>query len=127
MSKRAGDSRVHIRLMNEHGGGLPLWPDDVDLDVEELDLSEPLRSDLLAFSDRWNAAIDPEVTDDRWDGVPVMQSLVSARYSLSRLIHPGRQRAVSAEFEEMRRIGEHLRSRLEQELGSEYRVTYHHG
>lgn len=52
MSKHVGDSRIHIRLMNEYGGGLPLWPDDLDLDVGELDVSEPLRSDLLGFADR---------------------------------------------------------------------------
>lgn len=113
--------------MNEYGGCLPLWADDIDIDVDDLVLSDSLVSDLEAFAVRWNAAISPEVSDDRWDGVPIMQSLVSARYTLGRLLHPGRERALEAEHEEMRRIGEQLRARLERELGPGYCVTYVHG
>lgn len=113
--------------MNEYGGGLPLWPDDIDLDVDDLNLSDGLRSDLMAFVDRWDAAIDPEVTDDRWDGVPVMQTLVRAKYSLGRLLHPARERAAEAAYEDMRRTGESLTLRVQQELGPAYRVTYVHG
>ena len=113
--------------MNEYDCELPLWPDDLETDVEELDLSDGMLYDLRAFAARWDAAISPEATDDRWDGVPIMRSLVSARYSLDRLVHPARQRAYAAEFEAMRRIGEDLRVRLERELGPDYRVTYHHG
>jgi hypothetical protein len=127
MRRGADDNRVHIRLMNEYGGGLPLWPDDPDFDTDELEISNQLRSDLLAFSDRWNESVDPEVTDDRWDGVAVMQQLVRVRYALDRLAHPARQRARAAEYKEMRRIGEALRARLEAELGPTYRVTYLHG
>ncbi|MCL3818353.1 hypothetical protein [Aeromicrobium wangtongii] len=123
----AADDRIHIRLMNEYGGGLPLWPDDIDFDVDELHLSDSLTSDLEAFAARWDASISPEVYDDRWDGVPVMQSLVRARYALGRLLHPSRERAAAAEHDEMRRIGAELRDRLEQELGPAYRVTYVHG
>lgn len=122
-----GDDRIHIRLMNEFGGGLPLWPDDIDADVDDLDLSESLLSDLAAFVDRWDASIPPEVYDDRWVGVPIMQQLVGARYTLGRLLHPSRKRAAVAEDEEMRGIGEELRTRLERELGPSYRVTYVHG
>lgn len=121
------DDRIHIRLMNEYGGGLPLWPEDIDTDVEDLHLSDSLLSDLEAFVERWDASISPEVYDDRWDGVPIMQSLVGARYALGRLLHPSRERAAVAENEEMRRIGEGLRTRLEHELGPAYRVTYVHG
>ena len=120
------DDRIHIRLMNEHGGGLPLWPDDIDEDADDLVLSGSLRAELLAFSDRWNASIPAEVTDDRWDGVPIMQQLVAARYALARRLNPARQRADEAEDREMRQTGEVLRLRLEQELGPRYRVTYQH-
>jgi hypothetical protein len=121
------DDRIHIRLMNEYGGGLPLWPDDLDTDVDDLDLSDSLRADLEAFVERWDASIPPEVYDDRWDGVPVMQSLVRMRYALGRLLHPARERAAVVEDEQMRRIGADLRDRLEHELGPRYRVTYVHG
>ncbi|MCL8249766.1 hypothetical protein AERO_00075 [Aeromicrobium fastidiosum] len=120
-SNPSGDL-IHIRVMNEYGGGLPLWPDDVD----DLDLSDGLRADLMAFADRWDAAIDPEVTDDRWDGVPVMQTLVGAKYSLGRLLHPARERSAEAEHEDMRRTGEALAVRVQDELGPAYRVTYVH-
>lgn len=118
---------IHIRLMNEYGCDIPLWPDDMDTDVDELVLSESLRSDLVAFAARWDAAISPEVYDDRWDGVPIMRSLVSARYALIRRLHPARKRAAQAEHEEMCRLGEDLRARVEDELGPGYRVTYVHG
>lgn len=118
---------IHIRVMNEYGGGLPLWPEDIDVDIDDLHLNEDLRSVLMAFADRWEAAIDPEVADDRWTGVPVMQTLVSVKYSLGRLLHPARERASEAEHEDMRRTGEALAVRVQDELGPAYRVTYVHG
>jgi hypothetical protein len=123
----SSDDLIYIRVMNEYGGGLPLWPDDIDDDVNDLDLSEDLRADLMTFAERWDAAIDPEVTDDRWDGVPVMQTLVRAKYSMGRLLHPARERAADAEYEDMRRTGEALAVRVQDELGSAYRVRYVHG
>lgn len=122
----AEDGRIHICLMNEYGGGLPLWPENIDTEIDDLVLSGSLIADLETFVTRWNAAIPPEVSDDRWDGVPIMQSLVAARYALGQLLHPARERAAEAESEEMRRIGEDLRIRLERELGPGYRVTYVH-
>ena len=127
MSDATPGDLIHIRVMNEFGGGLPLWPEDIDDDVDELDLSEDLRADLMTFADRWDAAIDPEVADDRWDGIPVMQNLVSAKYALGRLLHPARERAAKAEHEDMRRTGEALAMRVQDELGPAYRVTYVHG
>jgi hypothetical protein len=124
---KSSDDLIYIRVMNEYGGGLPLWPDDIDDDVNDLDLSEDLRADLMTFAERWDAAIDPEVTDDRWDGVPVMQTLVRAKYSMGRLLHPARERAAEAEYEDMRRTGEALAVRVQDELGSAYRVRYVHG
>jgi hypothetical protein len=123
----SSDDLIYIRVMNEYGCGLPLWPDDIDDDVNDLDLSEDLRADLMTFAERWDAAIDPEVTDDRWDGVPVMQTLVRAKYSMGRLLHPARERAAEAEYEDMRRTGEALAVRVQDELGSAYRVRYVHG
>lgn len=122
-----GDERIHIRLMNEYSCEVPLWPSiDMDTNVEQL-ISDELLSDLRAFASRWDAAISPEVSDDRWDGVAIMQSMVRARYALDRLVHPARRRAAATESEEMRSIGEVLRVRLESELGPHYRVTYVHG
>jgi hypothetical protein len=121
---------LNIRLMNEYGYGPPLWPDVLDdVDPEDLfdGLSKSLQADLMAFVNRWDANVSPEVYDDRWDGVPVMMQLVAARYALGRLLHPGRERAAVVEDQEMRRIGEELRVRLQQELGPGYRVTYVHG
>ena len=118
---------VGLRVMNEYGGGLPLWPDDVDTDVDELDLTAGLRADLMDFAVRWDAAVPPEIYDDRWDGVPVMQSLVSAKYALGRRLHPARERAAARENEEMRLLGESLAVRVQQELGPRFEVTYVHG
>lgn len=123
----ADDGRIHIVLANEYGYGVPLWPDDIDTDVEDLGLSNSLLADLEAFGDRWNAAVPREIFDDRWDGVPIMRSLVSARYAIGRFLHPAQERAADAEREEIIRIGEELRVRLERELGPAYRVTYVHG
>lgn len=121
------DDLIHVRVMNEYGVKLPLWLDiDNDDDEEDLVLSESLRADLRAFADRWDAAIDPEVFDDRWTGVPVMQTLVSVKYSLGRLLHPARERASKAEYEDMRLTGEALAVRVQDELGPAYRVTYVH-
>lgn len=126
MSERAEDERINIRLMNEYGAEIPLWTDEGLTDGEELGLSDALLSDLASFANRWEASISPEVFDDRWDGVPIMSSLVIARYSLHRLFHPAERREAKAEDAEMRRLGEDLRSRLEHELGSRYCVTYQH-
>ncbi|MET0820553.1 MAG: hypothetical protein ABWY58_06290 [Aeromicrobium sp.] len=122
------DDVIGIRVMNEYGVDLPLWADDIDVDteVDDLDLSAGLRAGLMAFADRWNAAVPPEVSDDRWDGVPVMQSLVSAKYALGRRLHPAGERAVEDEREEMRRIGESLAVRVQDELGPRFSVTYVH-
>ena len=117
---------IDIRVMNEYGEGLPLWADDIEVDIDELDLSAGLRDDLMAFAERWSAAVPAEVADDRWDGVPVMRSLVTAKYALGRRLHPARERAVEAEGEEMRRIGERLAVRVQEELGPRFRVTYVH-
>ena len=127
MSEATRDDLIHIRVMNEYCVSLPLWPDDIDVDAEELELSEGLLTDLMTFADRWDAAIDPEVADDRWDGIPVMQNLVSAKYALGRLLHPARERAAEAESEDMRRSGEALAVRVQDELGPTYRVRYVHG
>ena len=121
-----GDVRG-IRVMNEYGGGLPLWPDDIDTEVDDLDLSAGLRADLMAFADRWEAAVPAEVYEDRWVGVPVMESLVRAKYAVGRRLHPARERAARDEDEQMRRTGESLAVRLQQELGAGFDVTYVHG
>lgn len=121
------DDLIHIRLMNEYGGGLPLWPEDIDEDVDDLRLGDDLRAELMAFADRWDRSIPPEVYDDRWDGVPGMQQLVAAKYRADRLLHPARGRAAAQEDEDMRRIGEALAIRVQDELGPRYRVTYVHG
>lgn len=126
MTKELGFDPMGVRLMNDYGAELPLWLDDPDLDGDDLDLSDELRADLMAFAERWEAGIDPEVFDDRWDGVFVMQSLVSAKYMLNRLVHPARQRAARADAKDMRRVGEALAVRVQDELGPAYRVRYQH-
>ncbi len=110
--------------MNEYGATMPLWGPEGHTDGEELDLSDELRADLEAFAERWDAWIPREVTDDRWDGVPVMSTLVRLKYATHRLLHPGEQRAAAAEDAAMRVLGEELRDRLQDELGPGYRVTY---
>jgi hypothetical protein len=89
-------------------------------------VSESLRADLESFADRWEAAIAAEVYDDRYDGVPIMQSLVGGWYALKRIAHPADARKRRTEDARMREVGEKLRSRLQRELGPRYRVTYHH-
>lgn len=126
MSERAGGGPIEIRLMNEYSVGMPLWDSEGLMDGDELELSDALRADLESFADRWQALVPDEVADDRWDGIPVMSSLVSARYSLQRILNPAAQRDAAAEDAEMRVLGEELRGRLQRELGSDYRVTYRH-
>lgn len=126
MTKKLGLDPMGVRVMNDYGIDLPLWLDDPDLDGDDLDLSDGLRADLMAFAERWEAGIDPEVFDDRWAGVPVMDTLVGVRYSLGRLLHPARQRAARAEAKDMRRVGEALAVRVQDELGPAYRVRYQH-
>jgi hypothetical protein len=55
-----------------------------------------------------------------------VQSVVSARYALLRLVNPAGRREVKAENKAIQELGENLRARLEGELGPEYRVTYQH-
>ncbi|ROR91318.1 hypothetical protein [Nocardioides aurantiacus] len=117
--------RVHLRLMNEFGCDPPLWDELGGTDGEGLDLSDGLLADLSAFADRWEAAVPAEVFDDRWDGVPVMQQLVSLRYTLLGL-RPATRRRTRAEDRTLRELGESLRQRLQDELGDGYRVTYQH-
>lgn len=126
MSQGNEDSRIHILLANEYCVDFPLWPDDDEIDVENLGLSDALSSDLRAFAARWEAAVPAEIFDDRWDGVPVMQQLVDVRYALQRLLNPAGRRQAKAEDEAMQARGEDLRTRLERELGPGYRVTYQH-
>lgn len=125
-SERADGRPIEIRLMNEYGGGMPLWDDEGQTDGDGLQLSDALRAELLAFSDRWQASIPREVTDDRWDGNPFMSRLVSARYALQRLLHPAERRAAAKEDAQMRKLGQILRDRMQHELGSDYHVTYRH-
>ena len=112
--------------MNDYGADVPLWTDDGQTNGEELGLSEALLVDLAAFARRWEASVPPEVFDDRFDGVPILRSLVDVRYSLRRLLRPARRRAAAAEDRELRRLGEELRVRLDLELGDAYDVTYQH-
>lgn len=126
VSENAEGGPIEIRLMNEYGGGMPLWDDEGPTDGEELHLSDSLRADLLAFSDRWQASISPEVTDDRWDGDPFMSRVVSARYRLQRALRPGARREAAEEDAQMRKLGRALRERMQEELGTDFRVTYHH-
>ena len=124
MDEREAGTPVHLRLMNEYSVDMPLWDDTGHVGDDGLDLSDELRADLAAFAERWEAAVPDEVFDDRWDGVPVMARLVSARYAVRRLLDPaGRRRAV-AEDAAMARLGEQLRARLADELGPAYVVTY---
>lgn len=118
------DGRIHIRLMNDYSAEMPLWDHEGHTDGSDLPISDGLRADLEAFAARWDAAVPREVTDDRWDGVPVMSDLVRLRYALHRLLHPAEQRAARAEDEAMRALGEELRVRLQEELGDQYVVTY---
>lgn len=117
---------MKVRLMNEYSVTLPLWDDEGLMDGDELELSDALRADLESFASRWEASISDEAFDDRWDGVPVMRWLVSARHSLQRMLNPAAQRDAAAEDTAMRILGEELRDRLQQELGSGYRVIYRH-
>ena len=112
--------------MNEYGGGIPLWESGEQTDGDELGLSDALRADLQAFSDRWQSSIPSEVTDDRWDDNRLMSRLVSARYALRRLLEPSARRAAATEDAEMRVLGQVLRDRIQQELGSDYNVVYRH-
>lgn len=126
MSESAGNERNEIRLMNEYTVTMPLRDDEGQTDDEELGLSEALRSDLASFASRWESSIPPDVYDDRFDHLPVVRSLVDAGRTLRRLLKPAQRRAVKAEYAEMRRLGEGLRDRLQNELGDGYRVTYQH-
>jgi len=75
----SSDDLIRIRVMNKHVGDLPWSLDDID---DDLDLSEGSGVDLMTFVSQRDAA-DPEVTDVRWTGIPVMHILVSAEYALA--------------------------------------------
>lgn len=126
VNKQSDDGHIRIRLMNEYGARIPLWADDGQTDGEELALSDSLRADLATFAARWEANVPDEVSDDRFDAVPVLRSLASMRYSLRRFMHPKRRRDAGVEEQDMRRVGEDLRNRLQHELGDGYIVTYRH-
>lgn len=126
MSERADDDVIELRLMNEYSVSVPLWDDYGHCGEEGLDLSPALLAELRAFAERWESSVSPEVYDDRWDGVPVMQKLVSARYAWRRLIRPSQRRAAAREDEAMRELGAVLRDHVQRELGPRYRVTYLH-
>ena len=76
MTEDVAGERRQIRLMMDCGVTMPLWGDDHFGDDEGLDLSDALRHDLQAFADRWEASIPPETFEDRWDGAPVIDTLV---------------------------------------------------
>ena len=117
---------IRIKLMNDYGAEIPLWDEEGHTDGQELGLSESLVGDLAAFAERWEAAVPAEVYDDRYDGDPVKSRLVRMRYGLKRLVNPAERQARIAEHMTMAELGEGLRSRLQTELGPDYRVTYHH-
>lgn len=121
---------IEIDLMNEYGGGMPLWDrtDREDLDDEwwsEL-LSRDLQTDLQAFADRWQAAVPDEISDDRFDHLPLVPLVVDAARAVRRLFRPAERRALAVELSALRAQGEELRDRLQAELGDEYRVSYVH-
>lgn len=118
------DDLLRVRIMNERGVDLPLWPADVDDDVDDLPISDELRSDLMSLTARWAANLDMSVFEDRWVGTPIMEQLDRARYALDRWLHPARQRAARREAREIDRLREQLAVRVGQELGPRYRVTY---
>lgn len=118
---------IEIRLMNEYGGGMPLW-DVADLDDEwwsEL-LTGELESDLEKFADRWSATVPDEIFDDRFDHLPVVPRVIDAARAVRRLLRPAERRALAVEMTALRAQGEELRNRLQAELGDGYRVTYVH-
>ena len=122
---KQGREPREIRVMGEHGGGECLWGPEGLTDGEQLGLSAGLRRDLVAFGDRWEANVPRSVTDDRWDGVPVMSRLVSLKYAvLDR--RPSVRRAAKAESAAMRALGESLAARVQAEVGPEFVVTYQH-
>ena len=125
MNERAED-RPTIRLMNEYFVTMPLWDDEGQTDGEDLGLSDALRADLESFASRWNAAIPHEVFDDRFEHLRVVGTVVDMWRALRRLADPAGRRAAATEDAELRRLGEELRARLEDELDGRYRVVYRH-
>ncbi|TCI98838.1 hypothetical protein [Aeromicrobium sp. IC_218] len=117
---------IEVRVMNEYGVDFPLWFDDEDGpdDPDEVELSPQLTQDLEAFAARWQAWDVPEVYEDRWDGVPIMQTLASWRWPLLRLLNPRRRSRDKAEAAAMHELGEQLARRVQDELGPRYAVTY---
>lgn len=114
---------IEVRVMNEHGVDFPLWFDDED-DQDEVGLSLQLTADLMAFAARWHAWDVPEVYEDRWSGVPVMQTLAAWKWPLLRLLNPERRRREKAEAAAIEELGEQLARRVQDELGPRYTVTY---
>jgi hypothetical protein len=119
------DESMEIRVMWDYGAGECLWGDGGLTDGEEYGLSDQLRRDLQAFGDRCEDNVSPEVYDDRWDGVPFMQTWVRLRYALSDArTGAGRERA--RESDALRDVGEELARRVQAEVGPAYRVWYQH-
>ena len=71
------------------------------------------------------ANVAPEVYDDRWTGVFLMQTWVRWKYAISDL-RTGAARQRRRDFEELRRVGEDLARRVQEEVGPAYVVRYQH-
>ncbi len=117
---------IAITIANEYTVDFPLWDAEGLINEEDVDISEELRRDLVSFGRRWNDSVSLEVSDDRWDDEPFMRSLVRLRYAVPKRLNPLRRRRAVTEYAEMRKLGEDLRARLQEELGSGYHVTYRH-
>ncbi|MCX6405691.1 MAG: hypothetical protein NTV28_02100 [Propionibacteriales bacterium] len=119
------DEPMEIRVMWDYGAGECLWGDEGGTDGEEFGLSDGLRRDLRAFGDRCEANVPPQVYDDRWTGVFLMQTWVRWKYAISDL-RTGAARQRRRDFEELRRVGEDLARRVQEEVGPAYVVRYQH-
>lgn len=115
---------IEVRVMNEHGVDFPLWDDEGELGPEDVPLSPQLIADLMAFAARWQDWDVPEAYEDRWDGVPIMQTLAGWKWPLKRLLSPALRRREKAEAAAIEELGEELARRVQDELGPRYAVTY---
>lgn len=118
---------IEVRVMNDYGVEFPLWGSDGDIgpdDPEDAGLSPELTADLHAFAARWEAHISPESTDDRWDGIPVVRSVVERARALRTWADRDGRRQWEAEAAAMAELGEQLARRVQDELGPRYAVTY---
>lgn len=118
---------IEVRVMNEYCVDFPLWGSDGDIgpdDPEEAGLSPALTADLMAFAARWEANIDPAMSDDRWDGMPVVRSIVERARALRMWLDRDGRRRWKAEAAAMEELGEQLARRVQDELGPRYAVTY---